>query len=623
MTFVPKDWVDAAGEAAEAGNLNDIEARIKAALPAFSQHVWTQKTSTTPLSSAAIEDLEVRVTNYTDGVMPGFYNVQKYGALGNNFVHDDTAAFNACAAACKKTGGIFYVPSVDATDPTLPAKYKVTDSVLLNKYVNGVSGSEHFSFWVMGASGEGQQNVQSPEIRYYGANDTKTVLDCRSVHGFKMSGLKVSHASPTDRGSANPYTGRHIDCAGDLASDTINCTIEDIGFNDYTSGTAGDETAECNIYMNKVIISSIGKGCSFGGAQYGIKTGTSYIVQVTIGGGHMLLSHAGSGTSHIQWFSTDSEAVLFTDITSEGGTNTGFFSGETGHQFYGVKFHNIWVGDLASGPTIVFDGLRLTRGPGIIDHVVSAGMPAGALLFKLGEKPGPNNNLGNWVVKDCSMNFNVSSLGVFSKYSNDGIGSLEEHNNIWGNVSTVWVGTPIANYTVNGLTQSSWPFHMQQVPTYTAAGSWSTQPTDTSMPDVAGFVVGGSGGAASVYPIHPAEAARHGIYSQNWSGGGRGVTLVGSANGNGRVVLAQASAGVGTQHVPVIDVRGTNLGVSQIGVLGATPRARNTTSFTLNSGAKAHDLPSGATLSQIEQVLRQVITYFGDTSGFGWLDDTT
>lgn len=51
-------WTNAAGEAAEASNLNDLETRIKAAVGGFSQHTWTQKTAAAALSAANVNVLQ-------------------------------------------------------------------------------------------------------------------------------------------------------------------------------------------------------------------------------------------------------------------------------------------------------------------------------------------------------------------------------------------------------------------------------------------------------------------------------------------------------------------------------------------------------------------------------------
>ncbi len=60
MPYSPSFWTNAAGEAAEASNLNDLETRVKAALPAFSQHTWTQKSASTALSASELNKLEAR-----------------------------------------------------------------------------------------------------------------------------------------------------------------------------------------------------------------------------------------------------------------------------------------------------------------------------------------------------------------------------------------------------------------------------------------------------------------------------------------------------------------------------------------------------------------------------------
>lgn len=84
--FTPKDWVDGTNHE-------------------------TAGSSTTKISAAALEDLETRVTDYTDLLTGGVFNVKDYGATGGG-VSDDTDEILAAVAACDAAGGgIVFLPT--------------------------------------------------------------------------------------------------------------------------------------------------------------------------------------------------------------------------------------------------------------------------------------------------------------------------------------------------------------------------------------------------------------------------------------------------------------------------------------------------------------------------------
>ncbi len=87
--------------------------------PGFTAKDWRNATAhdgggdtSTPLSAVAIEDLETRVTDFSDllaGRPAGIFNLKDYGAAGDNLT-DDTAAITAAIAAADAVGGTVYAP---------------------------------------------------------------------------------------------------------------------------------------------------------------------------------------------------------------------------------------------------------------------------------------------------------------------------------------------------------------------------------------------------------------------------------------------------------------------------------------------------------------------------------
>ena len=70
-------------------------------------------------------------------------------------------------------------------------------------------------------------------------------------------------------------------------------------------------------------------------------------------------------------------------------------------------------------------------------------------------------------------------------------------------------------------------------------------------------------------------------------------------------------SGSGDTHVSF----GGSGGGPKLSFFGGTTRVQDGTTFTLNSGTASHDLPSGATLVQVEQFARQLAKTLGGTSG--------
>ena len=87
MAFTPKDWVTETNPIAPPSN------------PA----------TATPISGEALEDLETRLSDYTDAIRPNIFNVKKHGATGDG-VADDTAEIQSAINAAAVDGGVVVFP---------------------------------------------------------------------------------------------------------------------------------------------------------------------------------------------------------------------------------------------------------------------------------------------------------------------------------------------------------------------------------------------------------------------------------------------------------------------------------------------------------------------------------
>lgn len=543
--------------------------------------------------SVSVDDID---TISGGGSLPGYYNIKDYGAIGNNIADDTNAIQNAITDA-QTFGGIVWVP---------PGTYKITATLHANRYINGVSGAEHQSFRITGAMGGAQANVSNPTIMYSGTDDTARIIDMRSAHGSEIDHIRIRYSSAT-------YSGKMLDISGELASDYIMGSVHHVAFQDNLN-TGGALSAECNIWMNKTIITRVYENV-FDGAQWAIKTGTSYVVQVVIGPSN-LFSNVGAGTHAILNQSNDNEKMHIDANTFEAGSTTGILKSNPNTSFYGLSITNNWWGDSISGDYALIDGIYAVRDIAVYAfNKVLLGSPT--TFIKFGDPDGSNSMGGHLVFGNTIEGGPLASC--LDTYTLPGIGAVTFVHN--GHQSPlIWKGTATNKFIAD---DSGFTYAIRQSPIYYAGGNWMDIHPDPNVNSGNGLMIGPGGAAQSVYPSHPDPLTqRQGVYSTAWSGSGKGTHLVGSANANGRATLNQAGAGVGTAHVPVVEVRGTSGGVSQLGFFNKTPVQRPAT-YTLNAGTKSRNLPSGATLAEIEAVVRQFLTDVGDTSGYGLLDDTT
>jgi hypothetical protein len=100
----------------------------------FTEKDWRNATAhdgggdtSTPLSAVALEDLEARVTDYTDDHAPAF-SVVDYGAVGDDAT-DNQAAFSSALSAAGAVEGVVYVPTGTYrlnSDVTVPEGVRLT-----------------------------------------------------------------------------------------------------------------------------------------------------------------------------------------------------------------------------------------------------------------------------------------------------------------------------------------------------------------------------------------------------------------------------------------------------------------------------------------------------------------
>lgn len=251
MPFTPKNWVDAAGEAAEASNLNDIEARIEAAVPAFNQRTWTQKTSATPLSAAAIEDLEDRVTDY--GFQ--FLNVKNdFGAVGDGVWNgstftgtDDTTAINNALDALQgrtpQHGGILFFPYSSGV-------YRCTGGL-------NADGAVGITLLGEGATSDAGLAGFPPSCLAYVGGGSGEFLRCRNSQGFGFEKLGILYTGS--------FSGTLVDASNQGGSDTQHFWARKSMFAGIATMTARALISWWNAIFCHV------DGCHFGQAQNGIR----------------------------------------------------------------------------------------------------------------------------------------------------------------------------------------------------------------------------------------------------------------------------------------------------------------------------------------------------------------
>src|SRR5262245_60266146 len=118
-------------------------------MPGFTPKNWVDSPSTTtPISAAALEDLETRVTDYAEIASGTVYNVVNYGAVGDGSA-DDTAEVQAAIDDAKTNGGTVFFP---------PGTYKITSTLSCD--------SNTKAFRITGAGGWYQVNIGTPTLLY-------------------------------------------------------------------------------------------------------------------------------------------------------------------------------------------------------------------------------------------------------------------------------------------------------------------------------------------------------------------------------------------------------------------------------------------------------------------------
>ncbi len=129
--------------------------------------------TTTPLSAAGIEDLETRLSDYTDAQ---FFNVKGrvYGATGDG-VADDTAEIQAAiTAATAAGGGVVYFP---------PGTYKVTTvNLASNVHLQGFGGAT-----LQQATGQTTPILYHAQTGVDPISDASLLTDC-TIRGLKLIG---------------------------------------------------------------------------------------------------------------------------------------------------------------------------------------------------------------------------------------------------------------------------------------------------------------------------------------------------------------------------------------------------------------------------------------------------
>ena len=98
------------------------------------------------------------------------------------------------------------------------------------------------------------------------------------------------------------------------------------------------------------------------------------------------------------------------------------------------------------------------------------------------------------------------------------------------------------------------------------------------------------------------------------SDGGDFALLVGDATFAGDLIVTSNLSSAGLTSSGDTQLGGSG---SALGFFASGPAVRPATTFTLHSGSSSFDLPSGATLPQVEQFVRKVAMTIGNWSGYG------
>lgn len=160
---------------------------------AFTPKAWEDTPSiATPITAAALVDLEARVAARAHLISGEPFNVKDYGAVGD-FTTDDTAAFQACfdAAASDWRGAFVVIPAPDVA-------YRLTSTV----DIHPAAGDDWFALDIVGPH-------KYDVLQWDGGN---------SAAMFNVQGLKSSNIYGV---SVRPVDGTTGFVAWDLDGDSV------------------------------------------------------------------------------------------------------------------------------------------------------------------------------------------------------------------------------------------------------------------------------------------------------------------------------------------------------------------------------------------------------------------
>lgn len=556
----------------------------------------------TPISAVALKDLETRLSSYADSIavggstgLKGFYDVTAapYNAVGDG-VANDAAAINAAITYAQANGGAVYLP---------PSKTFFIGSTPLG------GGAPVASWRLTGmAQGRGHLNVGNPKILWTGGAGSGPMVKVYGTYGFEMDHIHLVYDNPA-------YDGDMIDVDGSVhAADCVNWELHHLSFRGKAIGLQY-LSARCNIRLKQAIIGDI-HHCTFAGAVNCLRVGDpggSYVVQVGVSDS----TFNNSSDAHVLIGSADAEQIDFNRITFEAGNNTTAIRGATtaldGGQnlIYNMQIRNSWFGDASSAVTWI-KTLHTTAGKPII--------VTGNRFADNGSTSTPHlSGDGIWLIEGNSF----EGGDIFQFVSG---GATSTNIILLGNQA-------ICRKKINNPSSSFTVYEWGNVMAYN--GSFP-QTTDNTSYDRAGqsrFAIGGPakpaqpdigsttdamedliwGAFANAYVLgNPVDKAMiMAGKTPNPSGLKSLMMFAPSAAGTG---VGGVSIFAGTGPFDVFEVQGaaTQAGC-KIGFNGVIPIARPA-AYTLNAGGTARNLPAGATLPQVETVLRQLLT---DLQGYG------
>ncbi len=176
---------------------------------AFTTKVWQDSPSTTtPLSAAALADLESRLAAYTD-LVAGALNVKSAGVTGNGTT-DDTAAIQAAADALPAGGGVLFFPK---------GNYKVTSQITMPDGVHAWGAGRNISLILYDGTSpidifryvnRSAFSVRRLGLRVSAQNVAINLLRLTDCVYYEISDVNLSASSPLAAGT-NYNTGILVD----------------------------------------------------------------------------------------------------------------------------------------------------------------------------------------------------------------------------------------------------------------------------------------------------------------------------------------------------------------------------------------------------------------------------